>query len=199
MDGVRTLCHKKDLLKVMVACGLAQAGMTGTDLILPVLAGKMWGEKMASIGSAVMAIRFFVQLLATPFFGRWCDRVQRKWAFLVMGFAIWVPIWPFLILGPTETALWAGAFLKIISAIAGSTAVGYALVNDYTTREERTSVMAIGTAGMLFVEWIPKLLAAWVMKTHPKHILAPIYCDLSAMCIFILFALLSDRKVEGVK
>mmetsp|Transcript_83980 Transcript_83980/g.271417 ORF Transcript_83980/g.271417 Transcript_83980/m.271417 type:complete len:100 (-) Transcript_83980:1526-1825(-) len=69
MDALRTLHRKPDVLKVIVAAGIVSAGMTGTGLVVPVIANQFWGVRMAEIGSMMGIARSVVQILFTPAFG----------------------------------------------------------------------------------------------------------------------------------
>mmetsp|Transcript_99222 Transcript_99222/g.285460 ORF Transcript_99222/g.285460 Transcript_99222/m.285460 type:complete len:519 (+) Transcript_99222:54-1610(+) len=188
MDALRTLHRKPDVLKVIVAAGIVSASMTGTGLVVPVIANQFWGARMAEIGSMMGIARSVVQILFTPAFGRWSDRVPRKWAFVLMGISSWLPMWPFLILGGSEATLWLSASLSVVAGAFASTAIGYALITDLTEVEERTGIFAVGAALMTLVGVLPKTLVAVVHIAMPRHLYAPCWCDFAMMILFLICA-----------
>jgi len=97
-------------------------------------------------------------------------------------------MWPFLILGGSEAALWLSASLSVVAGAFASTAIGYALITDLTEVEERTGIFAVGAALMKLVGVLPKTLVAVVHIAMPRHLYAPCWCDFAMMILFLICA-----------
>ncbi len=189
-----TLSHKR---RAMIAIVLVNfVSLAGFGLMFPVFAiySRQIGASGVEIAGAVAAFSLG-QFLSSPFWGRWSDRWGRR-PVMIAGLVAGALVYVLHIFAVTPLTLLAARFVSGLAT--GSFSITFAVASDLSTREERTHVMGVVTAGFslgfIFGPAIGGITAAFTGEDHAFALICVVGALLGLFAALLTWWLMPETR-----